>query len=126
MRKPRMDARKEKALAALLSCNTQEAAAEAAGISPRTLRNYLREPEFMERYRKANGQLVQAATLQIQRSLAPAINALREIAENPEASMGARVQAARGLLEYGIRLSELGEVYARIETLEAALGTEKR
>ena len=120
-----MNQNKEKALAALLTCNTQEEAAARAGISSRTLRNYLKDPEFSEQYRKANGQLVTAATLQIQRSLAPAINTLREIAEDGEANMTARIQAARGLLEYGIRLSELGDIYRRIEELEAAVEAER-
>ena len=116
---------KERALAALVSCPTQEAAAARAGISSRTLRNYMKDPEFAEEYRKRNSQLVTAATLQIQRSLAPAINTLREIAEDSSANMTARIQAARGLLEYGIRLSELGDVYARIEALEAAIEVDK-
>lgn len=116
-----MNKNKERALAALVSCPTQEAAAEKAGISSRTLRNYMKDPEFAAEYKRMNSQLVTAATLQIQRSLAPAINTLREIAEDRAANMTARIQAARGLLEYGIRLSELGDVYARIEALEAAM-----
>ena len=39
--------------------------------------------------------------------------------------MTARIQAARGLLEYGIRLSELGDIYRRIEELEAAVEAER-
>ena len=117
-----MTPNKERALAALVTCPTQEAAAKQAGISSRTLRNYLKDPEFSEEYKKRTGQLVTAATLQIQKSLAPAINALLEIAVDQEAGMMARVQAARGLLEYGIRLSELSDIYARIEALEASTG----
>lgn len=115
----------ERALAALLSCPTQEAAAAKAGISSRTLRNYLKDPEFAETYRKASSQLITTATLQIQRGLAPAIGTLREIAEDREASTSARIQAARGLLEYGIRLSELGDIYARIEALETSMDVDK-
>ena len=116
-----LNGNKERALAALVSCPTHEAAAAKAGISSRTLRNYMKDPEFAAEYKRLNSQLVTAATLQIQRSLAPAINTLREIAEDRTANMTARIQAARGLLEYGIRLSELGDVYARIEALEAAM-----
>lgn len=120
-----MNHKKEKALAALLACNTQEEAAARAGISSRTLRNYMKDPDFSQQYHRAKGQLVEAATLQIQRGLAPAINTLREIAEDGGANMPARIQAARGLLEYGIRLSELGDVYRRIEELEAAMEAER-
>lgn len=116
-----MTPNKERALAALVACPTHEAAAEQAGITSRTLRNYLKDPEFATEYQKRTSQLVTAATLQIQKSLAPAIGALLEIAESRDAGMTARVQAARGLLEYGIRLTELGDVYARIEALEKAM-----
>ena len=121
-----MTPNKEKALAALLACPTHEAAAEKAGITSRTLRTYLKDQEFAAEYQKRSSQLVSAATMQIQRSLAPAISVLQEIAEDKSANMSSRIQAARGLLEYGIRLSELGDVYARIEALEMTVGGEKR
>ena len=121
-----MTPNKEKALAALLACPTHEAAARKAGITSRTLRTYLKDQEFAAEYQKRSSQLVSAATMQIQRSLAPAISVLQEIAEDKSANMSSRIQAARGLLEYGIRLSELGDVYARIEALEMTVGGEKR
>lgn len=111
--------KQEKALAALLTSSTHEEAAKKAGISSRTLRNYLADQEFARRYQQGGADLVDAATKQIQRSLAPAITALREIAEDAEAGRGARVQAARALLEYGIRLSEIGDIYQRLAELEA-------
>lgn len=61
------------------------------------------------------------ATQQIQRSLAPAISTLQSIAEDENAGLNARVSAAKGLLEYGIRLAELNDIYRRIEELEGRL-----
>ena len=65
---------KEKALAALLTCTTKQQAAEKAGISPRTLRGYLADPEFQEEYKKAFSGLITDVTRQSQQSLSPALS----------------------------------------------------
>lgn len=58
-----MTAKKQKALLALLTNPTKEKAAAAAGITSKTLRGYLAEPEFQAEYKKAFAGLV-TATLQ--------------------------------------------------------------
>lgn len=79
-----MTPRKEKALSALLTSRTRAEAAKAAGVAESTLRSYLRDdPEFQARYKEAFGELVQDATRQAQQAIAPALDALREIVENP-------------------------------------------
>lgn len=116
-----IEPKKEKALAALLSSATREEAAAKAGCTKRTIINYLKDPEFLQRYERAHSDLVTVATQQIQRSLAPAISTLQSIAEDENAGLNARVSAAKGLLEYGIRLAELNDIYRRIEELEGRL-----
>lgn len=118
---PKITERKEKALAALLTSQTQEEAANKLGITARTIRQYLQDPEFSQKYKEASSNLITDATEQIQKSLSPAIATLRNIAEDENAVLNARVSAARGLLEYGIRLAELSELYKRIEELEERL-----
>lgn len=103
---------------ALLTQPTKKAAAEAAGIAPRTLRDYLADPEFQKEYKKAFGQLVTDATRQAQQSLSPAISALRDIAEDENENSSARIAAARGLLEYGLRLTEFSDILAELEAVE--------
>ena len=116
-----IEPKKENALAALLSSATREEAAAKAGCTKRTIINYLKDPEFLQRYERAHSDLVTVATQQIQRSLAPAISTLQSIAEDENAGLNARVSAAKGLLEYGIRLAELNDIYRRIEELEGRL-----
>ena len=113
-----MTPKKHKALQALLTQPTKQAAAEAAGISPRTLRDYLADPEFQKEYKKAFGQLVQEATRQAQQALSPAISALRDIVEDETESSSARIAAARSLLEYGLRMTEFSDILAELEPLE--------
>lgn len=116
---------KEKALAALLSCSSKEKAAQKAGVTSRTLRNYLNDDDFRRAYQQAFGELVDDATRQAQKSLSPALGTLQEIAKNPEAPVSARIQAARALLEYGIKLIEINDLQARLSALEANMGEQK-
>ena len=107
-----------RALNALLTCKNQTEAARVAGINPRTLRKYMTQTEFQAAYKSAVAELVADATRQAQRALAPAIAALKAIVENPEEPSGARISAARALLEYGLKLTEFNDVLKELRMLE--------
>lgn len=109
-----------KALQALLTQPTKAAAAAAAGISERSLRAYLSDPDFMKEYTAAFSQLVDEATRQAQQSLNPALCTLREICENHDESSSARISAARSLLEYGLKLTEITDIMRTLEAAESA------
>lgn len=113
-----MTPRKEKALRSLLTAPTKKAAAEAAGISDRTLREYLQQEDFQEAYRAALSDLVDDATQKAKAALAPALAVLDGIANDPEAADTSRIAASRGVLEYGLRLIETTDVIKRLEALE--------
>ena len=119
-----MTARQQKALAALLTTPSKEAAAKAAGISARSLRDYLADPEFQSEYRKAFGNMVEDATRQAQQALAPALSTLREIVEDKEEDANARISAARAILSHGMKLIETTDILDRLTELEAAVGGE--
>ena len=116
-----MTPRKEKALQALLVSRTRAQAAKAAGIGESTLREYMKDPEFLDQYREAFGNLVQDATRQAQQALTLALSTLTEIMENTGEQATARIQAARYLVEYALRLGEQCDLLARLERLEAAV-----
>lgn len=109
---------KEKALAALLTHPTQKQAAESIGIAPRTMRDYLADPEFQTAYVAACKDLVGEATRQAQRGLSPSLTALQAIVEDEEAAAGNRISAARTLLEYGLRLTEIHDILTTLEAVE--------
>lgn len=98
---------------------TKKAAAQAAGIAERTLRDYLADPEFQQAYKRAFAELVTEATRQAQRALSPALSALRSIVEDETENSSTRIAAARSLLEYGLRLTEFNDI---LRDLEAAQG----
>lgn len=112
--------RKQRALQALLTQPTKTAAAQAAGITPRTLRDYLADGEFQQEYKREFTELVADATRQAQRALSPALSALRLIVEDKEESASSRIAAARVLLEYAVRFTELTDIESRLRALEDA------
>lgn len=110
----------DKAIDALLSTKTREEAANIAGITSKTLREYFKKAEFVQRYNKARGELVRSATVELQKNLSHAVAALVDIVKNKDGIESNRISAARTLLEYGLKLSEVSDIYERIEALEGA------
>ena len=119
-----MTPKKQKALVALLTHPTKEKAAAAAGITSKTLRSYLNDPEFQAEYRKAFAGLVADATRKVQQTLDPAVAVLREIMEDSNENGQVRVSAARSVLEYGLKMTEQTDILDRLTELEAAMGGE--
>ena len=119
-----MTPKKQKALLALLTNPTKERAAEAAGITSKTLRGYLADPEFQAEYKKAFADLVEDATRKVQQTLEPAVAVLREIMEDRSENGQVRVSAARSVLEYGLKMTEQTDILTRIQELEAAMEVE--
>ncbi len=119
-----MTPKKQKALVALLTQPTKEKAAAAAGITSKTLRGYLDDPEFQAEYKKAFAGLVEDATRKVQQTLDPAVAVLREVMEDSDENGQVRVSAARSVLEYGLKMTEQTDIITRLQELEAAIGGE--
>lgn len=113
-----MTQKQNRALTALLTNPTKEAAARAAGIGLTTLKRYLADPEFMAEYRAAVSGLLDDATRESQQALSPALSTLREITTDSEAPATARIAAARSLLEYALRLTEVNDILDQLRELE--------
>lgn len=116
-----MTPKKQKALLALLENPTKEKAAAAAGITSKTLRAYLADPEFQTEYRKAFAGLVEDATRQAQQAIAPALSTLREVVEDSRAGAQFRISAARSILEYSLKLTEQNDILSKLQELETAM-----
>lgn len=120
-----MTPNKEKALGALLTCRTRAEAAREAGIGESTLREYMKDPEFLRRYQEAFGNLVQDAARQAQQTISPALSTAKEIMLDHAEQSPARLQAARLVLEYALKLTEQADILERISALEQREVTER-
>jgi len=110
--------KKEKAIAALLTTDTIEQAATVAGIAESTLFRWLKEPVFLEQYRKARKAAVDQAISTLQERANKAARALVDIAEDQEMPPSTRVAAAREILQASIKGIERDDFESRLEELE--------
>lgn len=88
----------EQIIAALLDHGTIRAAAQAAGISERTLYDRMSKGEFQALYKSAKTDLVRAAVLNINRQLQAAIDTVVEVMQDPDNNAAVRLQAAQTIL----------------------------
>lgn len=113
-----MTIRQERYLTALLTSSTQKEAAEKAGITPRWMREVMRDPEFAEEYARRKAAVVDDATRQIQAVYQKAIKALETVIDAGDSSNRDKINASRAILEFGQQFTESNEVLARIDDLE--------
>ncbi|MBQ3277490.1 MAG: hypothetical protein IJH47_10675 [Oscillospiraceae bacterium] len=114
-----MTTNQKRALAALIRSPTIEAAAQDAGVGYSTLRRWIKEDaEFQQAYQEELAGLVADAAAQAKQSLSPALSTLREILEDQTLPGAVRVSAARALLDYGLKLTEIADIIPRLEALE--------
>lgn len=114
----RLTTRQARAIIALLSEPTFQAAAKAAKVGDRTLRRWLTEdPTFKAAYRTARSLALGQATARLQATAAQAVDTLRALL-GAESRPDVRARAALGLLAAAMKAEELDNLVARVEALE--------
>ena len=111
----------EKVLSALLQTSSLTEAAKLAEVSEVTVWRYLKDPAFSEKYHNARKAVLETAIRRLQAASGEAVETLRLIMSKEDANPGARVSAAKVVLEQAIKTGEIAEVLRRIELLEAKL-----
>lgn len=105
----------EAIIAALLDHGTIRAAAEAVGLSERTIYDRMSDGEFQALYRAAKSDLVRAALLRINRHLERAIDTVAEIMEDEDNNAAVRLQAAQTII------NNAGKFAQRLQTNETGV-----
>jgi hypothetical protein len=108
------------ALEALVKTGTVAGAAEAAGVSAKTVRRWLQKESFAAAYARLREEAFSHAIGALQGGLAEAVEVLREAMHGPNKAIA--VTAARALLEHALRAAELVEITARFAELEKLAG----
>ncbi|ACL06907.1 phage protein [Desulfatibacillum aliphaticivorans] len=117
----KLSRKQEAAILGLLTLPTMAQAAESAGITSRTLLRWLKNEDFIEAYRQARREVVQQAVAGIQGAMSEALDTLRGVMKDAQATPAARVSAARTILDMGLKGVELEDVLVRLEALETQL-----
>jgi hypothetical protein len=109
---------REAAIVALMTKPTVAEAAAAAGISYRTLKRWLADPDFLAEYRAARKLVVETAIGRLQQAMEQAVDAL--LSNLRSGSPAARNAAAKIILDKAIGGAEVAEIFGRLEKLERA------
>jgi DNA-binding MurR/RpiR family transcriptional regulator len=116
-----MNAKQEKALAALLIEPTIKKAAASAGCSEPTLLRWLKETDFKEAYRDARREVVALSITRLQSATGDAVQTLCDVANDGNAPASSRVAASKAILDTSLRVIELDDLASRLEALEGAM-----
>ena len=108
---------KLKAIAAILENPSQEEAAEALGVTPRTLQLYQKDPEFQAALRAETDKLIDSATCDLKRGVSDAIYLFRENIRDTRIPISNRQAAGRAVLEFALRYSEFNDILKELRTL---------
>lgn len=108
------------AMAALISNPTVRDAAKASGISESSLWVYLQDPDFSREYEDKKGAIVAVAAERLRSRLDSAAETVQNIMTDDTAPPQVRITAAKTILEYAVKLTDLTDVQARIAALEVA------
>ena len=109
----------EKILAALIANRSVPEAARAAGVSERTVYSRLADDDFRAEYEQRRRCTLDTACKTLQSALTDAVDVLTNIMKDADTSPQSRITAARSVLEYGVKLTELTDLAARVAALEA-------
>ncbi len=113
--------KQEQAVAALLLERTIAAAAERAGISERTLSNWMRQDSFAAAYKAARREVRDQAVQSLQRSMGEAVEVMLGLLQSEDEAI--QYRAAEFILERVEQERNREELEDRIAALEAASST---
>ena len=107
-------------MSALLTSATLNEAAEISGISIRTLYNLRSDPAFSSELNQRRRQMVETACGSLQTKFAEASKTLAELMEDTGLNPAVRLNAAKAILEYGLKTIETLDILPRLAALEEA------
>ena len=115
----------EKIIAVLLASDTRRQACRKLGIANQTLYDRMNNPVFQEKYKMARDELIKEVTDRISKDIVSAVSVMSGIMMNDRNSPQIRLNAADGILRYGIKMIEQRDILERLERLEAIYTSER-
>lgn len=85
-------------IAALLQSGSMKEAAAAAGVSPRTIYDRMKDNEFRAEYMTAKNDIMRKAVFSMNEKLAQAVDTIAEIMTDKDNNPAIRLQAAQTLM----------------------------
>jgi hypothetical protein len=116
----KLGSKKEGAILALLSQRSIEDAARVAGVGPRTLYRWMKEPAFDAAYRDGKRAAFSQSIARLHQMASAAVTTLGKAMVDPSTPPATRVRAADSILDHTAKAIELEEMEARLAALERA------
>jgi hypothetical protein len=116
----------ERAIIALLSHANIRTAAKAVKVDEATLWRWLQDKDFHTAYMNIRRESVSLAIARLQQASTEAVNTLKAIAKDKEASASARVMAAKAIIEYSMKAVEIEDLAQRVDELETVMEAQKK
>ena len=113
--------KKEEAIAALLTQPSLEAAARSIGIAVKTLRIWLKVPEFHRSYLEARREVVSQANARMQQNSGFAATTLLKTMVSPEVPASVRIRAALCVMQIAQKSFQDEDLEMRLAAVEATL-----
>jgi hypothetical protein len=95
-------------------------AARSVGISPNTLLNWMKVPEFDAAYRAAKRAAYGQAIARLQQAMPLAVQTMLKVLVDPATPASVRVRAAEVIANHSHKAIEIEDVEARVTALEEA------
>ena len=110
----------------MMTARRVEDAATVAGVTHRTASRWLKQDAVKAALSAALDDVLGLATRRVVSAMLEAVGTLAEVYQDPEQPAGARVSAARAILDAGPRLREALDLAARVADLEQCIGEGQR
>lgn len=95
----------EQIIAALMQHGTMKEAAAAAGTTPRTIYDRMKNADFRSEYMAAKTDIIRKAVLNINEKISAAVDTIADIMRDEGVNPGTRLQAAQMILNHAEKLS---------------------
>lgn len=121
-----MKPRQQRFIGALFEYPTIRAAAESVGVTDRTARRWLNDPEIIGALQEAEGAALAETTRRLVALSAEAVNTLGDAMADEDATTGARIRAADIVLARLLQLRELVTLEERVTALEGKVNNDSK
>lgn len=108
-------------ISALISNPTVRAAAAVCGISEKQIHTRLRQPAFRAKYDAARRELLEQSTAYIQGIVSEAIQKMRDVMNDPDASQQVQLNAAEAITRTSLKYTEQNDILTQLAELKKAV-----
>ena len=108
-----------KVLRALLSCKTQSEVAKQAGLSERTISNYLKQPEFLKELHLVESEFNKMVITRLARVQQKALDTINQLMTSSRSDT-VRLRASIAWLDFLLRMKN-SDIEQRVDELEQTI-----